>query len=94
MTVSKVVLRERKRMNDDLDIAVAVDSAAAENVEYAVCLQRAAQLWATPEFASVPMNEDAAVAIARILYRVANDGQEPPQILADLDDETRACLEV
>lgn len=75
-------------LNDD-DIAVAVDSAApAENVTYAHCLMRASQLWAQPEFAQVEMHPDAAVAIARILYRVANNGDEPPQVLADLDDET------
>ena len=76
-------------MNDVNDIAVAVDSAAAvENVTYASCLNRASQLWTKPEFANVPMDENAAVAIARILYRVANDGEEPPQVLSDLDDET------
>lgn len=77
---------------DEADIDAALDQMPDENVPYASCLQRAAQLWATPEFVGVDMNEDAAVSIARILYRVANEGQEPPQVLADLDDDVKSIL--
>lgn len=74
------------------EIASAVDTLASEVVPYSECLTAAAQIWTRQTFADVPVNQEAAVAIARILYRTANYGEEPPQVLADLDEETRACL--
>lgn len=74
-------------MNDI--IAEAEDTAG---VTYADCLGAAARVWCDEAYSNVEMDSDAAVAIARILYRVANDGEEPPQVLNDLDEETRNSL--